>query len=140
MPVRHDPNRRTALDDDIQRILSQHPVLNCEGYGWSPFHKTEESRLLARLELSLSADRIRAAQAWIAANLVKRQNINESWGGSYMLKHQCEADTGYLTNGSFIVAMLLEGYQMKVWRNDINPCFGVTMRSARAAWERAKRV
>lgn len=80
-------------------------------------------------------ERIEEIRKIIRARLVKRKTINLLGYGSYKLKHACEKDEMargllkcYVSNGEFIYAMILEGFQ--VAKCGVNAHFNVTMKSA----------
>lgn len=81
--------------------------------------------------------RIEEIRAIIRKKLVKRktERINLLGYGSYSLKHACEKDEKargllkcYVSNGEFIYAMILEGYNVS--RSGLNAHFNVTLKSA----------
>lgn len=123
-------------EQELSAILELHPDLHDGGYGTarpaSFGTATPESRaaLLARVAAFV------ACKQWIADNLAPSQRMN-LWRTSYGMKHIAEREIGYVTNGTFIAAMLACGYRMER-KPHYNPHFAIAELSARAA-ERAPR-
>ena len=86
---------------------------------------------------AFDSDRIDAIRNIIRERLVKRdtERINLLGYSSYKLKHACERDVmaqgaplrGYVANGEFIYAMILEGFSVS--RFGMNAHFNVTLES-----------
>lgn len=69
---------------------------------------------------------IEAAITWIKNNLEPATKINVSTN-SYTLKHYAEKETGYISNGVFILAALMCGYECEQYSpNSINGCFNIS--------------
>ncbi len=108
-----------GLEAKVKLVLTGLPDLAIHGFtvvgeGIVPIIDIDKQRAIERGSL-LSLDSLRAiviARGWILRYLLKDLKINRA-RTSYGLKHLAERQTGYLTNGQFIVAMLLEGYQME---------------------------
>lgn len=64
--------------------------------------------------------------SYLRENIRVRKTINRNHS-SYTLKHIIENDIGYITNGEFIMAALIAGYQMSNV-NRMNPCFNMDNR------------
>lgn len=82
-------------------------------------------------------DRIERVREIIRLWLKPRKGVNCKCMGSYQLKHAAEDSElaeglpleGYVSNGEFIYAMILEGYDVK--RSGINAYFNATSESMR---------
>jgi hypothetical protein len=121
----------------VREIMARYPLLSMEGHGLSNcIRRTPEERQagLAREREELaspeSAAEIAAAADWIAEHWAPRKTLN-TWHTSYGLKHVYEAAAGqYVTNGQFIVAMLLAGFTARM--DHLNPYFNLSERSVSA--------
>lgn len=99
-----------AFDHSRLRALLKRYPLTPHGFGsWRhPDHPTDEERAA----LLRATTEIETARAWLAgqrriANLNQRRT-------SYGLKHVAERAMGrYISNGAFIAAALLDGWQVK---------------------------
>jgi hypothetical protein len=108
----------------IEEVFAKHPRLEDNGFRdlRSSRPDTEQDKHDAWQKRVISnPTAIQTAQQWIRANLTQRNTYNKKIS-SYGLKHKLEQDVRcyYITNGEFIVAMLLEGYEPKVlpdWPN-----------------------
>lgn len=89
------------------------------------------------------SERIEKIREIIRGNLEKRktERVNLLGYGSYALKHAVEKDVNargilkcYVSNGEFIYAMILEGYNVK--REGRNAYFNVTLASAERFYEK----
>lgn len=99
----------------IEEVLKAYPTLTRDGMiSSAPVPITEET----------DGEEIAACRQWIRDRLRPRTTINIIHS-SYGLKHRVEADLRgwYVSNGAFIVAMLLEGYGMKAAVNSPNAHF-----------------
>lgn len=82
---------------------------------------------------ALSLSRVNEVAQWIADSMVMVKTINRSaW--SYTLKHVCEMDIQYVSNGEFITAAILLGYQHK--RSGSNCWFNMGTGAINAARKR----
>lgn len=74
------------------------------------------------------------ARAWLRTFATRRQSINTRLG-SYWLKHIVERTVGeYVSNGSLIVAAMLEGYDVHpIAHGNLNAFFNVSLANAPAA-------
>lgn len=80
-----------------------------------------------------SAERIEACRAWLRANIERTRVAPKSGRTSYGLKHVAEAHIGYISNGEFIAAAVMEGYPFRVIKDSPNVRFGMSKRSIDAA-------
>lgn len=71
---------------------------------------------------SIDIDKINKAAQWISTNMVKVSAINRR-NSSYGLKHVCEKDIGYVSNGEFIIAAILLGYKYKRCASNSQNCW-----------------
>src|SRR5262245_21196972 len=100
----------------LQSLLDREPSLHIFGFGPCDEDRRQppaerQTRLLARRQDLLDgSDRVAATCAWIQAHLTPSRTLNRQHS-SYGLKHCAATDIGYLTNGTFIAAMLLCGYR-----------------------------
>lgn len=82
---------------------------------------------------ALSLSRVNEVAQWIVKNMAMVKTINRSaW--SYTLKHVCEMDIQYVSNGEFITAAILLGYQHK--RSGSNCWFNMGTGAINAARKR----
>ena len=82
---------------------------------------------------ALSLSRVNEVAQWIADSMVMVKTINRSaW--SYTLKHVCEMDIQYVSNGEFIAAASLLGYRYK--QNGSNCWFNMGTGAINAARKR----
>lgn len=117
---------------DIQAVMEQYPLLNNGGAtmlyeGGKTWAERRALQAEWRADL-LRPDTVRGIKKacdWIQEKTVKRKGYDGS--GSYGWKHVVERDTGYITNGQFIVAALLCGYKME--RDEYNPRFNIQLRT-----------
>ena len=72
-------------------------------------------------------------QAWLSVMIEPTKTISPTLASSYGLKHQCESDVGYVTNGSFIAAALLAGFPHVLRSGSPNVWFGMS----RLSWRHA---
>lgn len=120
-----------SVTKTLQEVMQEHPQLCSLGYRveW----KADELGNFASWRADLAADVVQFAKsaAWVARYLEQRVTINRRYN-SYELKHICERSTGYITNGTFIAAMIANGYTANT-RVSLNPWFNVTTKSVRYA-------
>lgn len=111
--------------------MEEHPNLCSVGYptGWS----SSDLPKLPDWRASLAADieQFEKARTWIAEHLEQRKRIN-MYCGSYTLKHVCERHIGYVMNGTFIAAMIANGFALH-FNSSLNPYFNVTTTSIKRA-------
>lgn len=122
--------------EQIQTILNEHPLLHDGGYG-SPRRRCIQSRTAERAALLTpgSVATIDNVTCWLALWIQPIQTINHRHT-SYGLKHVYERATGeYCSNGQFITAALIRGYEADLSRH--NASFAMSERSIRRAWEHA---
>jgi len=131
-----------APDDELQLAAVMHrlPSLCSNGIATSDHWRLppEEAnhRLEAdRTELRRSIEDIRKTREWLRKNVVKIKTITTDVT-SYGLKHLAEEDIGYITNGVFIAAAIIEGYGYRMLRDSLNVEFAMSKRSIRAICER----
>lgn len=137
-----DPDMHKITRPSVQRILGWHPLLHNGGYGrsgdmrgltgpefWAKI--AEQRQVLLSPE---SIKNIQAAYDWIRNNLRHGCHVNRN-RTSYGLKHVMEGDTRhYVSNGEFIVAMLLNSY--KISTTQYNPQFNVMESDVKAIIKR----
>lgn len=124
--------------DEVNSILQQHPRLNFGGYGLGRddgrLTYAERTVKLGGLRSRLLGDesiaQIGKVCDWIKANLEMQKTTN-SHMSSYGLKHVVEKETGYVSNGQFIVAALLCGY--RIGKVDYNVFFNIKQSSIKRA-------
>jgi hypothetical protein len=120
-PVSHEAFDRAALDEAaeaMERVLGSEPELGDFGFGvFLQRGKTPDER---EVELLSERDDIRRPDSlaafiktreWLSRH-GKRKTLNKM-GTSYGLKHVCEKDVGYITNGVFIAAAIAEGFHVR---------------------------
>lgn len=118
-------------------VLEAHPLLHDGGYGYGshktlPFDKWRQDLLTdeSLAEVDQLCD-------WIEQNLSLSKGINYRHT-SYGLKHIAERETGYVTNGQFILAALIMGYRMG--KPNYNQSFNITEGSIQRASKRGIRL
>lgn len=126
----------------VRHVLSHYALLHEGGHGRShsmrgltgaEFWKEMAAKRAAMMTPE-AIERIQGAKNWIRSNLRHGQHTNRR-RTSYGIKHVMEADNGlYVTNGEFIVAMLLSGFNMD--SVNYNPSFNVVERELLAITRR----
>jgi hypothetical protein len=99
----------------LKCIMEEFPTLTFFGFGvWTGTPPEERAAEFAvnRRALVRATERFEAARVWIRVHMVRRHSINRR-RGSYGLKHVCERDIGYISNGVFIAAMIAEGFRFE---------------------------
>lgn len=114
-------------------VLEQHPLLTDYGYGGRSRRGDNALYRANRQKLQESFDRFVVTYEWIEKNFRPIKSINRA-RSSYALKHIVEKETGYITNGVFIAAMLAHGYQIDAW--EPNPQFNVSERAVNEVQKR----
>ena len=89
----------------MDAILTQHPNLTLFGLDPSEEHIPDRRFTEARIEMIRKV--IRVAVKPVSPHSKKRIG---SYGGKHVIEHLIDL---YITNGEFILAMLMEGYPMK---------------------------
>lgn len=120
--------------EEVQTILTEHTRLHDGGYGElrGRCHRPRTAERAALLTPA-SVRTIDNIVCWLALRIQPIQTINRRHS-SYGLKHIYEAETGeYCSNGQFIVAALIREYRADF--SHYNPCFGMSERSIRRAWD-----
>lgn len=100
---------------------------------WLTYTGYEAGARFSKLEFR--EERIEAIRSIIRSRLEMRKTINEKTPSSYYLKHCVESQVealgdplnGYVSNGEFIYAMILEGYDVEV--DGRNAYFNLATRS-----------
>lgn len=106
---------------DIRALMKRYPLLNGVGHGEVRGYDLKAAR--AELLAPTFPREVDACRGWLREHTRPVQAINRRAGNSYSLKHQVESVAGhYVRNGAFIMAALLEGYQMD---RGFNPCFNI---------------
>ena len=122
----------------LQEVMQEHSQLCSLGYrsGWLADELANLSRW--RVDLAADVEQFEKVRAWVVENLRQRKTINTGYN-SYTLKHICEQCTGYVMNGTFIAAMIANGYKVRTIFGSPYPCFNVTTtsieRAFRADWQ-----
>lgn len=118
----------------VQHILKEHPRLHDGGYGElrGRCHRPRTNERAALLSPA-SVRTIDNIVVWLALRIEPTRTINRRHT-SYGLKHIYEAETSeYCSNGQFITAALLCGYGADF--SHYNPCFAMSERCIRRAWD-----
>lgn len=121
-------------------VMKQVPALTDFGLGISWHHRrksAEEQQAIFDRERAdlMNTQSFEATCEWISQHLEKQKSLYRG-NSSYGIKHIVEKQTGYITNGVFIAAMIALGY---AWRPDgPNAFFNVTARSVNRAKEDAE--
>lgn len=127
----------------VEKVLHEHRHLHMLGYGnlrlRSERFTTEQIKgYNAELLTPDSVSRIDTTCAWIEVNFRLGDYINHK-STSYGMKHVAEPAIGYITNGQFIVAMLLCEYRMGK-PVAYNPHFNVRHDSVKRAWDASQKL
>jgi hypothetical protein len=110
------PRQEREARAAIAAVMERFPYLTAEGLA-RPFDthlpkaEREEQFRLDRNALLSQAAEFRAACTWLGRQR-KRKTINRR-GTSYGLKHVCEDEVGYMTNGTFIAAAIACGFDIQ---------------------------
>jgi len=95
----------------LAAVLAEYPTLTA--YGFENPDETDPAEMQERsAELRRSEAAFDAACAWIREHLPPTPR-SRGYYSSYYLKHIAEAETGYLTNGLFIAAMIHCGHRFR---------------------------
>lgn len=92
----------------LEQVMATYP--NLGSFGFRP--PSSEYLAADRIELIQTSDRVETIRTWIA-QFPKTKEFNKR-GTSYGLKHVAEKHLGYITNGQFIAAALLEGFDIQL--------------------------
>jgi hypothetical protein len=76
-----------------------------------------------------SAERIEECRVWLRSNIERTRTAPKSGRTSYGLKHVAESHIGYISNGQFIAAAVMEGYPFRLIPGSPNVLFGMSKRS-----------
>jgi hypothetical protein len=128
-------NEKVFTLDDIKGVMDQYPLVNrggaikpsrLTGTGYKSLEELEAKWLLSRQGLMdpSTAKTIFKVCAWLQVNTVYTKKLNRMHD-SYGWKHIVEKETDYGSNGEFIVAALLCGYEMQ--ENEYNPAFNMKL-------------
>lgn len=134
------PSGQVVTPAMVKRVLSEHRNLHMLGYGnlrqvSQRFTPDQIEGYRAELLTGDSVKRIDAACLWVERNLRYADCFNRKTT-SYGLKHAAEPAIGYVTNGQFIVAMLLCEFRLGE-PVQYNPNFNITHASVKRAWKLA---
>ena len=117
--------KRRSPAAELQQIAAEYPDLTEFGFGiWQGTKPNERQATFKRDRQTLlaSVERFEATRNWIQRRLRPIKTLNRRCT-SYGLKHVCEREIGYVTNGVFIAAMAACGYRVK--RHGANAYFNV---------------
>lgn len=109
----------------LKALVKQHPLLTPHGFG--SYRRPDCPADEERAQLLEVTDEIEAARQWLArqhriATLNQRRT-------SYGLKHIAERTMGrYISNGAFIAAALLDGWQTKRLNNGPNALLNISQK------------
>lgn len=104
---------------DLERLLKEQPELNDFGFGVFDNQLRGAARqaeiALNRERLIDGAEKIFEVVGWLEAYIAPIKSLNQS-RTSYGMKHVVERDKsiGYITNGQFIAAALLGGFDYQL--------------------------
>jgi hypothetical protein len=99
-----DFSRLSITEERIQSILDAYPTLNDDGF--NPARKDISQRG------TLNAAHLAKKLPLTVAILLTVPRTKTPCASSYGVKHDLEGIVGYLTNGEFIVAAALAGFQI----------------------------
>ena len=126
MSVARTKERRKTL----REVAAAYPDLAAHGFDVRYRTQVRPAFQELRRRLLEEEERFASARQWIQRRLRPIQSFNER-RTSYGLKHICEAEIGYLTNGTFVAAMIACGYRVR--RDGANAVFNVGERSVKEA-------
>jgi hypothetical protein len=126
---------------DIEAVIKRHPLLTNYGYGLGDealelprderraLHRKEQEALLGNLE------QVGRAMKWWAAKEKTATTKSQKYD-SYALKNNfAEAEVGYVSNGAFIAAGILCGFEVVGTGRGVNVYFNLSARSLRPCAE-----
>ncbi len=131
------------IKEMIRRTMKDHPDLHYLGYGLIMSRRPGNVRMEPpthkdRDDLTRAPDEVELALKWLSF-AGKRKTLNTR-NSSYGLKSLCERATGdgYLSNGAFICAALIAGFDFEVIEGGPNCYFNISQRFVSGQWDRAK--
>lgn len=136
------PTTKPTINTPLSAVLERAPQLTAFGFGLHWLRRRELSKEEWQREFAGQRQRLAESGAafarccdWISRNLERQKTISYK-RSSYGLKHIAEREIGYITNGTFIAAMIACGYR---WVPDgPNAYFSVTWQSVRNAEQRVE--
>lgn len=128
---------------DIEKVIEQVPGLNDFGIGvFNPHAKTasERQRELVEGKATLldSIEAVYKCCEWLK-DVERIKGINTRHN-SYGLKHIAETEIGYITNGVFIAAAILLGFDYRIINGGPNVAFNMSESSIKAIRRRQKEL
>lgn len=120
-------------------VMTEEPLLHAWGVGTSPDDwrkpRDEKWAIIARDRHMLRGrvEDVAWTVEWLKSNITPIKTINHR-RSSYGLKHIAEKHSPqrYLTNGTFIAAVMIAGYPIKFFADCYNPKFGMSEKSIKA--------
>lgn len=130
-----DERGQAHVHNGLRLVMEEAPMLTDFGLGVSERQVFEEQRAI----LLASVADVFWARWWITENLEHGARVNPN-RSSYGLKHLAEKESprGYLTNGVFIAAALMEGFRWRKIGDGPNAAFFVKERSVKEAARRVR--
>jgi myosin-crossreactive antigen len=122
--------------------MQKYPTLNSFGFGaYNSRAKTAKERadfiLSNQLELRGNHHRVEAIFDWLKANHIAPSKVIWKGHSSYGLKKFIERDYGYVTNGEFIAASIIAGFDFFL-KDGPNAYFAWTEKSWEMAYHRQR--
>jgi hypothetical protein len=122
----------SAMEMRLAIVMKTEPLLNAFGMGVGEIRlRTEDYwTALAKDRVRLRGDlaKVELTAKWLRLHIKRIKTINTR-SSSYGLKHVVEREIGYITNGVFIAAAMIEGYPYRTRRNFPNVYFGMSQQS-----------
>jgi hypothetical protein len=128
---------KRPIDHHLAITMNRLPTLNDFGIGLfrDDYKRSREAqaKILAdgRDVLRQSVDRVNDTKEWLLDSVAPIKTLNTR-RSSYGVKHVAEKDIGYITNGVFIAAAVIAGYNYEIHPNSPNVTFGFSEKSLKA--------
>lgn len=120
------------VEQRLAVVMAEIPLLHNHGVGVFDTNTQEEDVYLAaaRKELCSNVDKIKATLVWLSEYALPASKAGRHRISSYGWKHLVEADIGYISNGVFIAAAILAGYDYQISSNSPNVLFKMGLRDS----------
>lgn len=124
----------SAIEARLAITMARHPELSDFGVGLYGGHRDKSAAEKDAINdknretLRSSVATVARTVTWLRENIERTPTINKRHS-SYGIKHMAEQDIGYITNGVFIAAGIIEGYPYKFVPGSPNVPFGMSEKS-----------
>ncbi len=135
----------SGIEARLAITMARLPDLNNFGIGLFPDHykkpKAEQQAIYEknRADLRAAVEPVQQTVDWLRQNVEPIKTINTKHS-SYGLKHlaEKEVEVGYITNGMFIAAAIIAGYEYRIEPGSPNVAFGMSEKSISDITKRRK--